>query len=635
MSKSRALNNQIGNRKHNDKKNSHVVQRSILFFLSIILGFSVATQWAAYKFGFQPILGANVGGFYSPHKIIEWYFAWSELYKNLFMQSISIGFLVTVILIIFLAIYAVAQSNSSKAKANEFLHGSAEWASEKDIKAAGLLEGNGVYVGGWKDEKGNFHYLRHNGPEHVLTFAPTRSGKGVGLVLPTLLSWPHSAFISDLKGELYALTSGWRKNYGNNKILRFEPAALQGCARWNPVDEIRVDSEYEIADVQNLATLVVDPDGKGLKDHWQKTSYMLLVGLILHVIYKSRTDNSVTASLAGIDALLADPKYASEDEKKAMTTLWNEMLHNLHIDNLKAHPVVSAAGKDMLDKPEEEGGSVLSTLKTYLSLYRDPIVAKNTNKSDFKLKQLMNFSEPVSLYAIAQPVDKERLKPLMRIMVNMVIRLNAADMEFKKGRSVANYKHRLLMMLDEFPSLGKLEILQESLAFLAGYGIKAYLICQDTTQLRSRETGYGPEESITSNCHVQIAYQPNRLETAEYLSKMTGITTVTKEKITTSGKRISVMDNQVSRSIEEVSRPLMTADEVQRMPGPKKDLDGGIVESGDMLVFVTGYPAIYGKQPLYFQDPVFQKRAEVPAPKMSDILIKNNELSDDEKVNLD
>ncbi|HHE3601789.1 type IV secretory system conjugative DNA transfer family protein [Pasteurella multocida] len=635
MSKNRTLNNQIGNRKHNDRKNSYVVQRSILFLFSIILGFSVATQWAAYKFGFHPILGANVGGFYSPHKIIEWYFAWNESYKNLFMQSISIGFLTTVILVIFLAIYAVAQSNSSKAKANEFLHGSAEWASEKDIKAAGLLEGNGVYVGGWKDEKGNFHYLRHNGPEHVLTFAPTRSGKGVGLVLPTLLSWSHSAFISDLKGELYALTSGWRKNYGNNKILRFEPAALQGCARWNPVDEIRVDSEYEIADVQNLATLVVDPDGKGLKDHWQKTSYMLLVGLILHVIYKSRTDGSVTASLAGIDALLADPKYASEDEKKAMTTLWNEMLHNLHIDNLKAHPVVSAAGKDMLDKPEEEGGSVLSTLKTYLSLYRDPIVAKNTNKSDFKLKQLMNFSEPVSLYAIAQPVDKERLKPLMRIMVNMVIRLNAADMEFKKGRAVANYKHRLLMMLDEFPSLGKLEILQESLAFLAGYGIKAYLICQDTTQLRSRETGYGPEESITSNCHVQIAYQPNRLETAEYLSKMTGITTVTKEKITTSGKRISVMDNQVSRSIEEVSRPLMTADEVQRMPGPKKDLDGGIVESGDMLVFVTGYPAIYGKQPLYFQDPVFQKRAEVPAPKMSDILIKNNELSDDEKVNLD
>ena len=191
MSKNRTLNNQIGNRKHNDRKNSYVVQRTILFLSSIILGFSAATQWAAYKFGFQPILGANISGFYSPHKIIDWYFAWNESYKNLFMQSISIGFLTTVILVIFLAIYAVAQSNSSKAKANEFLHGSAEWASEKDIKSAGLLEGDGVYVGGWKDEKGNFHYLRHNGPEHVLTFAPTRSGKGVGLVLTNLLSCPH------------------------------------------------------------------------------------------------------------------------------------------------------------------------------------------------------------------------------------------------------------------------------------------------------------------------------------------------------------------------------------------------------------------------------------------------------------
>lgn len=632
MSKSK-LNNQIGNRKHNKKKN-YVIQRSILFLLIIIIGFSSATQWAAYKFGYQSVLGSNIGGLYSPHKIIDWYLAWNKLYADLFMQSLSVGFFVTIILLIIFTVYVVAQSNSSKAKANEFLHGSAEWATQEDIKQAGLLEGEGVYIGGWVDSKGQFHYLRHNGPEHILTFAPTRSGKGVGLILPTLLSWSKSAFISDLKGELYALTAGWRKNYAKNKVLKFEPASLNGCAKWNPIDEIRIDTEYEIADVQNLAILIVDPDGKGLKDHWQKTSYMLLVGLILHVIYKAKVSDSVIASLAGIDSLLSDPEYSSEDEKKAMQGLWREMLYNTHIDGINAHPVVSSAGKDMLDRPEDEGGSVLSTLKSYLSLYRDPVVAKNTNSSDFKLKQVMNSPDPVSLYAISQPTDKERLKPLMRIMINMLIRLNAADMEFKKGRAVANYKHRLLMMLDEFPSLGKLEILQESLAFLAGYGIKAYLICQDTTQLRSRETGYGPEESITSNSHVQIAYQPNRLETAEYLSKMTGVTTVTKEKITTSGKRISIMDNQVSRSIEEVSRPLMTPDEVQRMPGPKKGTDGSIVEAGDMLVFVTGFPAIYGKQPLYFKDPVFQKRAEIPAPKKSDVLIEHRELEKDETVHL-
>jgi hypothetical protein len=124
------------------------------------------------------------------------------------------------------------------------------------------------------------------------------------------------------------------------------------------------------------------------------------------------------------------------------------------------------------------------------------------------------------------------------------------------------------MMLDEFPSLGKLQILQESLAFVAGYGIKCYLICQDLNQLKSRETGYGPDETITSNCHVQNAYPPNRVETAEHLSRLTGQTTVIKEQITTSGRRTAAMLGQVSRTFQEVQRPLLTPDECLRMPGP-------------------------------------------------------------------
>lgn len=187
-------------------------------------------------------------------------------------------------------------------------------------------------------------------------------------------------------------------------------------------------------------------------------------------------------------------------------------------------------------------------------------------------------------------------------------------------KPVAHYKHRLLMMLDEFPSLGKLEIMQESLAFVAGYGIKCYLICQDINQLKSRETGYGHDESITSNCHVQNAYPPNRVETAEHLSRLTGQTTVVKEQITTSGRRTAAMLGQVSRTYQEVQRPLLTPDECLRMPGPKKNAQGEIEEAGDMVIYVAGYPAIYGKQPLYFKDPVFSARAAIPAPKVSDRL---------------
>ncbi|MBU2867916.1 type IV secretory system conjugative DNA transfer family protein, partial [Pacificibacter marinus] len=312
------------------------------------------------------------------------------------------------------------------------------------------------------------------------------------------------------------------------------------------------------------------------------------------------------------DAMLADPERDTGE-------LWMEMATYGHVDG-QNHPAVGSAARDMMDRPEEEGGSVLSTAKSYLALYRDPVVARNVSESEFKIRDLMNHDNPVSLYIVTQPNDKARLRPLVRILVNMIIRLLADEMTFEKGRPVAHYKHRLLAMLDEFPSLGKLEILQESLAFVAGYGIKCYLICQDLNQLKSRETGYGPDETITSNCHVQNAYPPNRIETAEHLSRLTGQTTVVKEQITTSGRRTSALLGQVSRTIQEVQRPLLTPDECLRMPGPVKNAKGDIDTAGDMVVYVAGYPAVYGKQPLYFKDPIFLARAQIEAPKVCDKL---------------
>ncbi|OCR84586.1 conjugal transfer protein TraG, partial [Campylobacter fetus subsp. testudinum] len=110
-----------------------------------------------------------------------------------------------------------------------------------------------VYIGGYKDEKNNVLYLRHNGPEHVLCYAPTRSGKGVGLVLPTLLSWTDSALITDIKGELWALTAGWRKKYAKNKVLKFDPTCTDGSgSRFNIIEEIRFETEHEFKDTQNI-----------------------------------------------------------------------------------------------------------------------------------------------------------------------------------------------------------------------------------------------------------------------------------------------------------------------------------------------------------------------------------------------
>jgi type IV secretion system protein VirD4 len=597
-------NNAVGPQIRGGKRGGGNAGSALLAIFFLVAGLATATQYFAFQFHQHAALGGNLGGVYAPWMILVWAGKWSGQYQEPLMRAGSLGVLVTASGLMTLVMVRLFMRNS--ATANQFLHGSARWGERKDIENAGLLADEGVYVGAWLDKRNKLHYLRHNGPEHILTFAPTRSGKGVGLVIPTLLSWRHSTVITDLKGELWALTAGWRQQHAGNRVLRFEPATANGCVGWNPLEEIRLGTEFEVGDVQNLATLIVDPDGKGLNDHWQKTSQAMLVGCILHLCYRAQDEGGV-ASLPALDAMLADPA-------RPIGELWEEMTHYGHL-NGENHPLVGSAARDMLDRPAEEAGSVLSTAKSYLSLFRDPIVARNVSHSEFKIRDLMNHDDPVSLYIVTQPNDKARLRPLVRILVNMIVRLLADKMDFENGRPKAHYKHRLLMMLDEFPSLGKLDIMQESLAFVAGYGIKCYLIVQDLSQLQEF---YGQNESITSNCHIQNAYPPNRVETAEHLSKLTGQTTIVKEQVTTSGRRSSALLGQVSRTIQEVQRPLLTTDEALRMPGPRKDSQGNIQEAGDMVVYCAGFPAFYGKQPLYFQDPVFLARAKVPAPRESD-----------------
>lgn len=586
-----------------------------LFSVACLLGgLQVATQYFAHQFKYQRQLGSHLFHVYEPWSILVWANKWHSYYPDIFDMAASLGILFSSIGLIFILIIKMVQDNSSRT--NQGLYGSARWAERKDIENAGLIRtrkkhGNdAVYVGAWKEKSSKIHYLKHGGPEHVLCFAPTRSGKGVSLVIPTLLAWPQSAVITDLKGELWALTSGWRKQYAHNKVLRFEPASMDS-AHWNPLDEIEIGSATEVADVQNLATLIVDPDGQGLNSHWQKTSQALLVGVILHAMYQSR-QTGVPATLSTVDFMLSNPDQSIRE-------LWMDMAMQEFLDG-KSHPVIAATARDMLDRPEEEAGSVLSTAKSYLSLYRDPIVASNISASDFRILDLMHHDSPVSLYIVTHPNDKSRLRPLIRILVNMIIRKLADKITFVAGQPTAHYKHKLLLMLDEFPSLGKLEILQESLAFIAGYGIKAYLICQDINQLKSREMGYGHDETITSNCHIQVAFAPNRIETAEHLSKLTGQTTVIKEQITTSGRRSSMMHGHVTRTLQEIQRALLTPDECMRLPGPMKDANGMITKPGDMIVYVAGFPAIYGMQPLYFQDETFAARAQVEPPKFSDKL---------------
>ncbi|MBI2772565.1 MAG: type IV secretory system conjugative DNA transfer family protein [Burkholderiales bacterium] len=598
-------------------------------FMALLL-LLVCTQYVAWRFGYQNALGGQLfelGGhrIYEPVKVFTWYQTWGKAadpkISGPFVHVIWAGGIgIVLIAIVAMAKFQSAIKRADEANRGDHLHGSAHWASPDEVKNTGLIgSGKGVYVGAWKHPRsGDIAYLRHDGPEHIMAFAPTRSGKGVGLVLPTLLAWPHSALIYDIKGENWALTAGWRKNEANNKVLKFEPTAGDGSSvRYNPLAQVRLRTGKEVADMQNLMTMIVDPDGKGLQDHWQKSSQALLVGVGLHVLY-----SEPNKTLAGIVEFLSNPKRTIKETLEHMMAvdhdLEGEGWTGASGKQTFQHPVVMAVARDMTNKAEEEMSSVLSTAISYLTLYRDPIVAANTSGIDFKVGDLMNLDQPVSLYLVVPPSDKDRLKPLIRLIVNQVVRGLTEKMEFADGRSVASYKHRLLLMIDEFPSLGKLDVFEESLAFIAGYGLKAYLIIQDISQLW---TAYGKDESIFSNCHVRIAYAPNKIETAELLSKMCGTTTIVRDTKSYSGTAMSSKKN-VSISTQETSRPLLSPDEVMRLPAARKDASGNVEEAGDMLVFMAGHSPIYGKQILYFMDPVFSERAKVPAPAMSDTVVE-------------
>ncbi|HLH02755.1 MAG TPA: type IV secretory system conjugative DNA transfer family protein [Bryobacteraceae bacterium] len=600
---------------------------TLLGLLSLAIVSSIATQFIARRFDYQPGLGKPIAQL--GHVYIYQPFAWmlwgwrnstsrdQQVRRPLFEGEMIVfaGSFLSIALF-----YVVTNRRSRKLSANaEDLHGSARWQTEEDVKNTGLLESTqGVYIGGWSGDGSHIRYLRHNGPEHVLAFAPTRSGKGVGLVIPTLLAWSESAIIYDIKGENWARTAGFRHKAGH-LCFKFSPVEQNASSRFNPLAEIRLFTPRDVSDAQNIANMIVRTGEDSPQErYWQDAASSITTGMILHVCYE--------AALQGRIACPADLAHTftipGQSFRETLAEILNfehdpDLSHNWHMphgERTATHPVVREKAQEMLDKEDKDFGGVLSTAKTALTLYSDPLVAQNTSASDFAIDDLVNHDRPVSLYLVVPPSDKIRLRPLIRLMFTMVVNRLTERMVFEGAEQKKN-RHRLLLLIDEFPSLNRMEVFADALSYMAGYGLKAYLITQDIRQIVD---AYGNNESIVSNCHVRIAFAPNQYETAELLSKMTGITTVPKASYSFSGSRFSPVMQHVNASVDHIERPLMTPDEVSRLSPARKEGQGlaeRIVAPGQMLIFVSGHFPILGTQMLYFLDPVLSARAELPPPK--------------------
>ena len=561
-----------------------LIGQIIIVFAIVLAGLWAATQWAAAMLAYQPELGppwAMIGGLpvYRPWALFAWWYHFDAYAPHVFdkagMLAGASGF--------FGCGAAVAGSLWRARQANNVTtYGSARWASPREIDRAGLHADAGVLLGRTGDR-----YLRHAGPEHIMAFAPTRSGKGVGLVVPTLLSWTSSTVVHDIKGENWTLTAGWRSRFSH--CLLFNPTDPRS-ARYNPLLEVRRGTN-EVRDVQNIADILVDPEGAlERRNHWEKTSHSLLVGAILHILYAEDEK-----TLARVATFLSDP------QRSFVSTL-KRMMETNHLGTEKhphVHPVVASAARELLNKSENERSGVLSTAMSFLGLYRDPTVAEVTRSCDWRIADLIEGERPVSLYLVIPPSDISRTKPLVRLVLNQIGRrlTEKLDQPGSKAR-----RHQLLMMLDEFPALGRLDFFETSLAFMAGYGIRAFLIAQSLNQI---EKAYGDHNSILDNCHVRVAFATNDERTAKRISDALGTATEQRAMRNYAGHRLAPWLAHVMVSRQETARALLTPGEVMQLP------------STDELVLISGLAPIRASKLRYYQDANFTSRV-VPPPLLGD-----------------
>lgn len=654
-------------RKDEKQLGKKIVKFSIIFF---ILSSIIATQYFAHYTGYNRMLG-GITIFKTNYKIYFpfSYFFWQEIYRNevpnLIKRINNYYYLSTLLFFILLLILL-------KGKSKNTVHGSARWANNEEMRKMDLYRGTGVVLG--CDPRGTL--LHDNSDRHLALFAPTRMGKGINSVTPTCYDWLNSMVINDIKGELWGLTAGYRKDVLKQKVFMYCPIDTDGIScSYNPLDFISIGTSAEFEDVSIISKTLIDVEGKGDSDHWITSAINLLNGVLLHVKYANKnasltdvvefispTTGSFADSLADI---LGVPREDEEDEENVAlrsgctadeievneegeeiypTKGYAAFDHLKYFEdkdlfkkiykykgtkldlNAKLHPLVAKEFMSIYETPDKERGSIISTLKQKLKIFMDPVIADHIRHSDFTIKQLME--EKCTLYLVTPPKSIARTKPILRLVFTQVVFLLTNRMKFDipekqkklnifskisenfktKAINIQNYfypeikksKNSILLLIDEFPSLGKLDVIEESMSYIAGYGLKTFLISQSLQQFKKI---YGKDNYILDNCSIQLYLTPNDPETPKMLSETLGKYTVKTESWSKKG-----MELMPTKSISWIGRELMTASEIRTLPYE------------EILLFITGQNPIKGKKLFYYDDERY-KNKKLPAPKVSD---KNN-----------
>lgn len=445
-------------------------------------------------------------------------------------------------------------------KKQEKVYGDAKWASEEDIERADLRAKHGVLLG--KDENG---YFVADGFQHILLFAPTGSGKGVGFVIPNLLFWQHSVVVHDIKLENHELTSGWRASQGQ-KVYVWEPSNPDGITHcYNPIDWVSDKPGQMVDDVQKISNLIM-PE----KDFWNNEARSLFLGVVLY--------------------LIADPSKTKSFGEVVRTMRSDDVVYNLAtvLDTLgnDIHPVAYMNIAAFLQKADKERSGVISTMNSSLELWANPLIDKATASSDFNIQEFKK--QRTTVYVGLTPDNIHRLQKLMQVFYQQ-----ATEFLSRKMPNLKEEPYGVMFLLDEFPTLGKMEQFKAGIAYFRGYRVRLFLIIQDTQQLKAiyEEAGMN---SFLSNSTFRITFAANNYETANLISQLCGTKTV--KQVSTSSGVMPFDFQKTSNSTSSVQRALLLPQEVIQL------------SRDEQIVLIESFPPIKSKKIKYFEDEFFKER---------------------------
>jgi type IV secretion system protein VirD4 len=460
-------------------------------------------------------------------------------------------------------------------KKPESIHGNARWATARDLKKMGLRAKHGVLLGNYKNK-----FLVADGFQHILLFAPTGSGKGVGFVIPNLLFWRDSTIVHDIKLENYELTSGWRRNNLKQKVYLWNPADPDGVSHcYNPMDWISQKPGQMVDDVQKICNFLL-PE----QEFWQNEARALLTGIMLYLVSGSH-EKPVTLG-------------------EVVRTLRNDdVVYNLAVvlDTMgeEIHPVAYMNIASYIQKPDKERGSVTSTANSSLELWSNPLIDTTTASSDFNLHKFK--IEPHTCYVGLTPDNISRLKPLMNMFYQQAAAFFTAHIPRPEE------KHGVLMLMDEFPTLGKMEQFLAGIAYFRGYKVRLFIIIQDTEQLKGiyEENGMN---SFLSNSTYRITFAANNMETANLISQLLGNKTATQISYN-KPKYLDLNPGARSLHVSDVQRALLLPQEVIQLP------------RDEQILLIESQPAVRCKKIFYFKQRFFTKRLlkKIKIPKQKPI----------------